>query len=131
MTAPLSSEELQKKILNLARRLSVPPDSYLLCRLEFDDPEKIKLCIDGLTLAFISHCYHKHPRGENVYEIMEQVEKLAEGTPEALALEARAEAAAALEIPFIVKLNDLLEDYYIIRRELEQFIADLGDDLIG
>jgi hypothetical protein len=127
MTAPLSTDDLQKKILYLARRLAVPPDSYLLHRLEFDEPEKIKLCIDGLTLAVISYCYHKHPRGENVYEVMEQVEQHPEGSPEALALETRAEAAAALEIPFIVKLNDLLEDYYIIRRELELFIADLGD----
>src|SRR5690349_4796143 len=127
MTTPLSSEELQKRVISLARRLFVPPDSYLLSRLEFDDPEQLKLCIDGLTLAFISYCYHKHPRGENVYEVMEMVEKHAEGSPEALELESRAEAAAALEIPFIVKLNDTLEDYYIIRRELEQFIADLGD----
>ena len=58
---------------------------------------------------------------------MEQVEKFPEGSPEALELESRAEAAAALEIPFIVKLNDLLEDFFLIRRELELFIADLGD----
>lgn len=127
MTAPLSTEDLQKRVLNLARRLMVPPDSYLLTRLEFDDPEKIRLCMDGLTLAFISHCYHKHPRGENVYEVMEEVEKHAEGSAEAAALEVRAEAAAALEIPFIVKLNDLLEDYYVVRRELEQFITDLEE----
>lgn len=127
MTAPLSTEDLQKRVLNLARRLMVPPDSYLLTRLEFDDPEKIRLCMDGLTLAFISHCYHKHPRGENVYEVMEEVEKHPEGSEEATALEVRAEAAAALEIPFIVKLNDLLEDYYVVRRELEQFITDLEE----
>lgn len=109
-------------------RLSVSPDSYLLNRIDFSDIEQLKLCVDGLTLAFISFCYHKHPRGENVYEIMEQVEKLPEGSAEANALEARAESAAALEIPFIVKLNGLLEDYHSIRSNLEQFIADLGGD---
>lgn len=122
-----SSDELQKRIINLAKRLSVPPDSYLLVRVDFDEPEKIKLCIDGLTLAFISYCYHKHPRGENVYEVMEEVEKYPEGSEEATILESRAEAAAALEIPFIVKLNDILEDYYVVRRELEQFVEDLED----
>ncbi|MBL8149470.1 MAG: hypothetical protein JNN15_06045 [Blastocatellia bacterium] len=120
----LSSDELQKSIYDLAKRLAVPPDSYLLAPTDFSDADQIKMRIDGLTLAFISYCYHKHPRGENVYEVMERLEKEKEGSPEASVLEARAEAAAALEIPFIVKLNDLLEDYYIIRFNLEQFISD-------
>jgi hypothetical protein len=124
----LSPDQLQKEIINLAWRLNVPPDSYLLSRFEFDNLDQMKLRIDGLTLAFISFCYHKHPRGENVYEVMEQIEKYSEGAPEAAELETRAEAAAALEIPFIVKLNGLLEDYYIIRRNLEQFIDDIGGE---
>lgn len=125
----LPPDQLQKEILNLARRLNVPSDSYLFTRFDFDNVDHLKLRIDGLTLALISFCYHKHPRGENVYEIMEQIEHKEEGSPEVLELEARAEAAAALEIPFIVKLNDILEDYFIIRRNLEQLIADLGDDI--
>ncbi|MEW6736504.1 MAG: hypothetical protein AB1489_34755 [Acidobacteriota bacterium] len=131
-TAPLSPEQLQKEIVSLARRLSVPSDSYLLNRLDFDDPDQLKLCIDGLTLAFISYCYHKHPRGENVYEVMELIEEKGEHAPDKAELETRAEAAAALEIPFIVKLNGLLEDYYLIRHELEQFIMLLGgEDSVG
>ncbi|MBK7994428.1 MAG: hypothetical protein IPK14_13910 [Blastocatellia bacterium] len=59
--------------------------------------------------------------------MMEEVEKYPEGSEEATILESRAEAAAALEIPFIVKLNDILEDYYVVRRELEQFVEDLED----
>lgn len=129
MTELVSSENLQKRVHFLARRLSVPPDSYLLDNIEFDNTEQLKLFIDGLTLAFISHCYHKHPRGENVYEVMEQLEHVDEGSETANALESRAEAAAALEIPFIVRLNDLLEDYYFIRQELEHFIEDLGESL--
>lgn len=83
--------------------------------------------IDGLTLAFISFCYHKHPRGENVYEVMELQEKVAENSPEYAEFEMRAEAAAALEIPFIVKLNDLLEDYSIVRYNLEQFLQEMSE----
>lgn len=123
----LSAENLQEKINNLAIDLHVPPDSYLLGLIEFDDTEKLKLCIDGLTLAFISYCYHKHPRGENVYEVMQELEQYPEGSPEASALEERAETAAALEIPFIVKFNGILEDYYCVRKELEQFLEDLED----
>jgi hypothetical protein len=125
MAIQLSTEEIQNRILDLAQRLAVPPDSYLLRQLELDDTEKMKLTIDGLTLAFISYCYHKHPRGENVYEVMEQLETVAEGSPAAAALELRAEAAAALEIPFIVRLNDIVEDYFLLRRELESLIDDL------
>lgn len=123
----LSSEQLQKDIYDLALRLSVPSDSYLLSPIDFTELEQIKMRIDGLTLAFISFCYHKHPRGENVYEIMELQEQVAEDSPEYAELEARAEAAAALEIPFIVKLNDLLEDYSIIRYNLEQFVQEMSE----
>jgi hypothetical protein len=126
MAIQLSTEEIQNRVLELAQRLAVPTDSYLLKQLELDDTEKMKLTIDGLTLAFISYCYHKHPRGENVYEVMEQLETVAEGSPAAAALETRAEAAAALEIPFIVKLNDIVEDYFLLRRELENLIEDLS-----
>jgi hypothetical protein len=50
---------------------------------------------------------------------MELLEKVTPGSPEATALEQRADDAAALQIPFIVALNNLLEDYYQIRRRLE------------
>lgn len=123
----LSLEQLQKDIYSLALRLNVPPDSYLLTPIDFTELEQIKMRIDGLTLAFISFCYHKHPRGENVYEVMELQEKVAENSPEYAEFEMRAEAAAALEIPFIVKLNDLLEDYSIVRYNLEQFLQEMSE----
>jgi hypothetical protein len=39
-------------------------------------------------------------------------------------LERRAEEAAALQIPFVVTLNRLLEEYYDLRRSLESLAAD-------
>jgi hypothetical protein len=50
---------------------------------------------------------------------MEQLDRLEPGSPEAAALEHRADDAAALQIPFIVTLNRLVEDYYELRRRLE------------
>ena len=75
-----------------------------------------------MTLSLISYCYHHHPRGENVHEIMEQLDTVAPDTPEAAELERRADDAAALQIPFIVTLNRLLEEYYDLRHRLESFI---------
>ncbi|MCS6884636.1 MAG: hypothetical protein RMM17_03410 [Acidobacteriota bacterium] len=121
----IATEHLQHAIYELAQRLGVPKDSYLLSPMDLQDSEQIKMRIDGLTLAFVSFCYHKHPRGENVYELIEQQETVAEGSPEYIELEARAETAAALEIPFIVKLNELLEDYSIIRYNLEQLVEKM------
>ena len=84
-----------------------------------DDVDQIQSVIDGLTLSLISYSYHRHPRGENVHEVMEKLERVTPRSPEAVALEERADDAAALQIPFIVTLNNLLEDYYQIRRRLE------------
>ena len=50
---------------------------------------------------------------------MELLERVQPGSPEADELERRADDAAAFQIPFIVTLNNLLEDYYHIRRRLE------------
>jgi len=51
--------------------------------------------------------------------VMEMLEQVEPGSPEAAELERRADDAAALQIPFIVTLNQLVEDYYHIRRRLE------------
>jgi hypothetical protein len=50
---------------------------------------------------------------------MEMLERAQPGSSEAAELERRADDAAALQIPFIVTLNKLVEDYYHIRRRLE------------
>jgi len=50
---------------------------------------------------------------------MEQLEQLEPGSAAAQDFERRADDAAALQIPFIVTLNGLLEDYYEIRKQLE------------
>ena len=73
-------------------------------------------------MSLISYCYHRHPRGENVHEVMEKLDGVAAGSPEAAALELRADDAAALQIPFIVTLNNLVEDYYHLRRRLEAML---------
>ena len=88
-------------------------------RLALDDVEQVQSVIDGLTLSLISYCYHRHPRGENVHEIMEKLDQVKHGSTEAEELERRADDAAALQIPFIVTLNMMLEDYYHLRRRLE------------
>ena len=92
----------------------------------FEDVEQVQSVIDGLTLSLISYCYHRHPRGENVHEVMEQLEKVKAGSPEAAALEARADDAAALQIPFIVTLNRLVEDYHLLRSRLERITSRSG-----
>ncbi len=111
--------ELQQRVAEFARATEVAKESFLMRRFLLDDEEQVQKVIDGLTLALISYCYHQHPRGENVHEVMEQLEQVDAGSEEAKALENRADEAAALQIPFIVQLNGLVEDYYEIRKQLE------------
>jgi len=113
-------DKLLKKVNELARSTEAPEDSFLMRRVNLDDPEQVLSVIDGLTLSLISYCYHRHPRGENVHEIMEKLEGVEPGSDEATELEHRADDAAALQIPFIVTLNRMVEEYYNVRRELEQ-----------
>lgn len=112
-------DDLKNKVLELARATEAPEESFLMRRLSLDDADQVQSVIDGLTLSLISFCYHRHPRGENVHEVMEELEHVQPSSPEAEELERRADDAAALQIPFIVTLNSLLEDYYHIRRRLE------------
>jgi len=112
-------DDLQQKVLELAKATEAPEESFLIRRLSLDDPEQVQSVVDGLTLSLISFSYHRHPRGENVHEVMEKLERVQPGSPEADELERRADDAAALQIPFIVTLNKLVEDYYHIRRRLE------------
>ena len=112
-------DDLKNKVLELAKATEAPEESFLMQRLSLDDADQVQSFVDGLTLSLISFCYHRHPRGENVYEVMEELERVQPGSPEAEDLERRADDAAALQIPFIVTLNNLLEDYYHIRRRLE------------
>ena len=111
------SDDLSKKILELARATEVPEESFLMQRVSLDDPDQVQSVIDGLMLSLISFCYHRHPRGENVHEVMEELERAQPA--EAADIERRADDAAALQIPFIVTLNKLVEDYYHVRRRLE------------
>ena len=114
---------LLKRVNELARSTEAPEDSFLMRRLSLDDPEQVSSAIDGLTLSLISYCYHRHPRGENVHEIMEKLEGVNPGSEEATELERRADDAAALQIPFIVTLNRMVEEYYNVRRQLEQVLS--------
>jgi hypothetical protein len=88
-------------------------------RFSPDDADQVQSVIDGLTLSLISFCYHRHPRGENVHEVMEKLDSVAPGSDEAHQLEQRADDAAALQIPFIVTLNRFVEEYVDLRRRLE------------
>ena len=112
-------DDLKNKVVELAKATEAPEDSFLLRRLSLEDADQVQSVIDGLTLSLISYCYHRHPRGENVHEVMEKLELVQPGSPDAEDLERRADDAAALQIPFIVTLNKMLEDYYHIRRRLE------------
>lgn len=112
-------DDLPRKVLEFARATDVPEEAFLMKRLSLDDPEQVQEVIDGLMLSLISFCYHRHPRGENVHEVMEKLDQVKPGSPEATELELRADDAAALQIPFIVTLNSLVEDYYHLRRRLE------------
>jgi hypothetical protein len=111
--------DLQQRVNEFARATEAPADSFLMRRLPLDDPEQVLSLIDGLTLSLISFCYHRHPRGENVHEVMEQLDRVDPDSEEARELERRADDAAALQIPFIVTLNRLVEEYYSLRGQLE------------
>jgi hypothetical protein len=111
--------DLQQKITEFAKDLEAPEESFLLRRLSLEDADQVQSVIDGLTLSLISFCYHRHPRGENVHEVMELLDTVEPDSNESRQLEQRADDAAALQIPFIVTLNRYLEDYYHLRRLLE------------
>jgi hypothetical protein len=115
-------DDLAKKVFEFAKATQVPEESFLMKRLSLDDADQVQEVIDGLMLALISFCYHGHPRGENVHEVMEKLDEVQAGSPEAAELERRADDAAALQIPFIVTLNNLVEDYYHLRRRLEAML---------
>jgi len=119
-----SPDDLPGRVIEFAKATEAPPDSFLMRRLLLHDADQIQEVIDGLTLSLISFCYHNHPRGENVHEVMEKLDQVAPGSPEAAELEHRADDAAALQIPFIVNLNKLVEDYYHLRRRLEERLRD-------
>ena len=119
-------DDLQRKVLEFARATEVPEESFLMRPMSLDDPNQVQEVIDGLTLSLISFCYHRHPRGENVHEVMEKLEGVRPGSPEAAELELRADDAATLQIPFIVTLNKLVEDYYHLRRRLEARLQGEG-----
>jgi hypothetical protein len=111
--------ELQQKVIEFAKSTEAPKESFLMRRLSLDDTEQVQSVIDGLTLSLISYCYHRHPRGENVHEIMEMLDTVVLGSEEATELERRADDAAAAQIPFIVTLNRLVEEYFELRKHLE------------
>ena len=113
------TEDLQQRVIEFARATEAPLESFMMRRFSLDDPDQVQSIIDGMTLSLISFCYHRHPRGENVHEIMEKLDSVAPGTPEAAEMERRADDAAAMQIPFIVTLNRLLEEYYDLRHQLE------------
>jgi hypothetical protein len=110
---------LQLRVNEFAKSTEVPKESFLMRRFALDDAEQVQSVIDGLTLSLISFCYHRHPRGENVHEIMEMLDKVEQGSEEASELERRADDAAAMQIPFIVTLNRLVEEYHDLRKQLE------------
>lgn len=114
-----TSDDLQRRVSDFARMTEAPEDSFLVKRFPLDDRDQVQSVIDGLTLSLISYCYHRHPRGENVHEVMEQLDRVEPGSDEARDLERRADDAAALQIPFIVTINKLLEEYYDLRQQLE------------
>jgi len=118
-------EELRRRVVAFAKSTDVPEESFLITRLSLRSADQVRSVTDGLTLSLISYCYHKHPRGENVHEVMEQLEAANPGTQAAADLERRADDAAALQIPFIVTLNRLLEEYYYLRGRLESLLEEL------
>ena len=113
------TEDLQQRVIEFARATEAPTQSFLMRRFSPDDREQVQSVIDGMTLSLISYCYHRHPRGENVHEVMEQLDGVEPDSPEATDLERRADDAAALQIPFIVTVNRLVEEYYDLRHRLE------------
>jgi hypothetical protein len=113
------TEDLQQRVIEFARATEAPPESFMMRRFSLDDPDQVQSIIDGMTLSLISFCYHRHPRGENVHEIMEKLDTVEPDSEQAREFERRADDAAALQIPFIVTLNRLVEDYFHLRRQLE------------
>src|SRR5436305_11003160 len=109
--------DLQQRVIEFARATEAPNESFLMHRFSLDDHDQVQEVIDGMTLALISYCYHRHPRGENVHEVMQQLEHLDPDSEEAKALELRADDAAALQIPFIVNLNRIVEEYQEKRKQ--------------
>src|SRR5215471_17460453 len=95
-------DDLQRRVIDFARATEAPEESFLMRRVSLEDPEQLQSVVDGLTLSLISFCYHRHPRGENVHEIMEKLDSAEPESDEARELERRADDAAALQIPFIV-----------------------------
>lgn len=114
--------QLQDRIFQFAIQTNVEDDSFLLQPICFDDREQVRYCIDGLTLAFITYCYHQHPRGENYYEVMQALDQPNLTPTLKRKLRRRADAAAAKQIPFIITLNKLLEEYVSLRRALEALL---------
>jgi hypothetical protein len=119
-------DDLQQRIIAFARSVEAPDESFLVRRIPLADADQINSVIDGMTLALISFCYHQHPRGPNVHEIMEKLDKLDPDSSERSDLEHQADEAAALQIPFIVTLNRIVEDYYDLRCQLEAEL--IGND---
>jgi len=124
----LTNRELQDRIFGFAIQTDVEDDSFLLQPVAFKDPEQVRYCIDGLTLALITYCYHRHPRGENYYEVMQQIEDSTLPPAARRRLRKRADDAAAKQIPFIIALNKLVEEYYRLRQTLESFLPPSDDD---
>lgn len=120
-----SAEDLRQSVIAFAKSTEAPEESFLSGRFSLSSPDDVQSIIDGLTLSLISYCYHRHPRGENVHELMEQIEAVAPGSREARDLEQRADDAAALQIPFVVTLNRLTEEYYSLRKRLEEQLTSL------
>ena len=118
--------DLKQKITEFARATEVPEESFLLRRLSLEDSDQVQSVIDGLTLSLISFCYHRHPRGENVHEVMELLDQAEPDSDESRSLDQRADDAAALQIPFIVTLNRFLEEYYDLRRRLEARLRSIA-----
>src|SRR5262249_8778627 len=119
------SDDLQRRVVEFARQTEAPEDSFLMGRPGLEDADQVQSIIDGMTLSLISFCYHRHPRGENVHEVMELLDGAPAGSPEASELESRADDAAALQIPFIVTLNRLVEEYHHLRVDLEALLDRL------
>lgn len=120
-------EDLSHRVIAFAKSTEAPEESFLSGRFSLSDPDDVLSIIDGLTLSLISYSYHRHPRGENVHELMEIIEAAPPGSREAQELERRADDAAALQIPFIVTLNRLTEEYYCLRKTLEDRLRELGN----
>ncbi len=110
------------RVIEFASSTEAPRESFLMRQVALDDPDQVRSVIDGLTLSFISYCYHCHPRGENVHEVMEQLDQVDPHSEQARDLEQRADDAAALQIPFIVTLNRLVEEYHDLRTRLEELL---------